>query len=298
MSSIMDNLRALQGERGAPGPPGSPGQSPAKGPGAVVSRPVVARARRRWCSGPVLGALVALAAVSVVLVAIKVGRPLRGGETAIAAASGEPSSAGPVQPAGSPAKVTAKVTANETGGDAAHDAAAGPDATEVALVEPGDTDAGAMATLDESDPPEVDVTMADDVGSGSDAAEPEAAPAEEALVEPVEEAPAEPVVVVAEPQAEAPAEPVEEAPVERVESAAPAVPVRVLTQAEDEANKAAIRGLKVMAVFGDERGIGVYTLRGELRRGGRFSGMDITQVTLKYVVFECGNKRYKWMLGR
>jgi hypothetical protein len=73
-------------------------------------------------------------------------------------------------------------------------------------------------------------------------------------------------------------------------------PVRVLTEAEDEANKAAIRGLSVRAVFGDETGITVYTSAGPLREGVRFRGMDVVEVTTRSVVFECGNKRYRWCL--
>jgi hypothetical protein len=274
----------------------------------------------------VLGALVALAAVSVVLVAVKVGRPLRGGETSIAAASGGPSSAGPVQRAGNPPKVKAKVTASDTGSDAADDPAAGthesgaPDVDVAMAAEP---EAARETTEDAEDAPAEEALVEPvEVARAEPLEETPAGPAEETPAGPAEETPAEPVEVVrAEPVEETPAEPAERKPAEPVEVAraepveeaasepeevasepveeeAPAAPVRVLTRAEDEANKAAIRGLKVMAVFGDERGIGVYTSGGELRRGGRFQGMDITQVTLKYVVFECGNKRYKWMLGR
>jgi len=72
----------------------------------------------------------------------------------------------------------------------------------------------------------------------------------------------------------------------------------MLTQAEHEANMTAIRGLRVLGVFEDGKGVAVYTSAGELRAGEQFNEMDITEVTLKYVVFECGNKRYKWMLPR
>jgi len=102
------------------------------------------------------------------------------------------------------------------------------------------------------------------------------------------------------PVASAP-EPVAEADPEAVEGAIPEPakePVRVLTQAEDEANKAAIRSLKVFGVIADDNGVGVYTSEGELRQGDRFSGMAITEVTSRYVLFECGNKRYRWMLPR
>jgi hypothetical protein len=86
--------------------------------------------------------------------------------------------------------------------------------------------------------------------------------------------------------------------VEAAAGTAAAPPVRTLTEAEDKANKAAIRSLKVFGVMSDERGIGVYTSEGELRKGCRFSGMTITEVTPQYVVFECGSKRYRWLLPR
>jgi hypothetical protein len=94
------------------------------------------------------------------------------------------------------------------------------------------------------------------------------------------------------------ADPVEATGAEPVEAAPPKPPVRVLTLEEDEANKAAIRGLKVFGVLADERGVGVYTSEGELRAGGRFHEMEVTEVTLRFVLFESGSKRYRWLLPR
>jgi hypothetical protein len=103
-----------------------------------------------------------------------------------------------------------------------------------------------------------------------------------------------------EPEAESVAvvgsESLEIASAEPVEAPLPKPPVRILTLEEDEANKAAIRELKVFGVLADEQGVGVYTSEGELRAGGQFRAMQVTEVTLRSVLFECGNKRYRWLL--
>ncbi|MBN1916326.1 MAG: hypothetical protein JW889_00335 [Verrucomicrobia bacterium] len=73
-------------------------------------------------------------------------------------------------------------------------------------------------------------------------------------------------------------------------------PDRVLTEAEDEANRTAIRALTVQAVFGDDNSVVVYTSAGQLRQGTRFKDMDVMEVTTRSVLFQCGKKRYRWCL--
>ncbi len=272
MSSIMDELKTLQGKRDASRVGGDAGERPAEPPASPAPMLGAPQAPRRRRSGLVLGVLIALVALGVALVLPRLGGRSRAGERpTVAAADEHPSESSP--------DAQGDAVAN-AGGAVAHDAE--PDATDdtpVALAE-ADTHevAGAGATgVALVEPRDVDDTTIPEVADGASAPE---EPADESAAP--EEATAR----------------VEETRPELVKGAAPALPVRVLTLAEDEANKAAIRGLKVFGVLADEKGIGVYTSAGELREGSRFNEMDVTKVTSRYVILECGNKRYKWMLPR
>jgi len=241
MSSIMDQLRTLQGKRAASQPPGDSGLPPVGGPDVRAPARGAQRARRY---GLMIGVLVGFAVLGASLVVFKGGAPTP--------VETRPAAAEAAQPSG------------ESG--------------------PGVQLALALDLRDTAPEP---------------AEEPPSDPAPSVSLEPVEEAAPEPVEEAPpEPPEEAASEPVGEAPPEPEPEVPSKAPVRVLSQAEHEANMAAIRGLQVVGVLDDGKGIGVYTSEGELRAGGQFDRMDIAEVTLRYVVFESGNKRYKWMLPR
>ena len=315
MSSIMDELRRLQGKR-TPGRPSS-SPDPSGVPDAsepldaqLADMPVAPILTHRTAAGHpgkhtrlLLGGLIAALAVAAALsIAVLGGRPRE--ESA-------------------PVQLASRQAAPEQVAEGADPAPAVPDATGP----PGPDIAADNEPVASDQPVEV-----------AENAEPrqETEPTDTALVlarlrvlealeplheprfelveppggEPHENEPAtqpdqQPAEVASPGPGDAPAapapEPVAEAGPEAVERAVPEPaeePVRILTKAEDETNKAAIRSLKVFGVLADDRGIGVYTSEGELRKGDRFNGMAITEVTSRYVLFECGNKRYRWMLPR
>jgi len=254
MSSIMDELKKLQGKRAAsPPPPTAP----------EIAAPMREALRAKRYSRA-LGVLVGLAVLGATLVVLKSARPSRGPDAATTAVTEKRSAQNEPETQLAMASVAETPVPNEAQG-AEHDAPAPVE------------DPEPVEAIEETLPESVEQTSPDAVPSPSrelvEAASPE--PVEAASPEPVEAASPEPV-----------------------EAAPPKAPVRMLTQAEHEANMTAIRGLRVLGVFEDGKGVAVYTSAGELRAGEQFNEMDITEVTLKYVVFECGNKRYKWMLPR
>jgi hypothetical protein len=279
MSSIMDELKTLQSERtgsGAPGRGETGDDEPPAGGGPVLRTP--GRGRRRP-PGLVLGVGIAIGALAAALVLPGRGGkpPARDGST-LARATEQP--AEETEDAGSVPAAGAQTIPNEAEPEATPDRALAPTepevpeapearTTEPAVVKPDDAD-GAVAAQAASEAEE----------------SPEGPPDESTRLAAADEA--------AESPGESGPEAVEEAHLEPVKEAPP--PVRVLTPAEDAANKAAIRGLKVFGVLVDQKGVGVYTSEGELRVGSRFKEMDVTEVTSRYVVFESGNKRYRWLL--
>jgi hypothetical protein len=266
MSSIMDELRRLQGRRtpGRPLAPPDPSSMPdasepldgqlVDAPRAPIGAGGASAAQPARSPRALLGGLIAILVVATVLSVI-----------ALAGRSRERSA---------PATLASRQEMSQETTAPADVAAPAPD-----IVEPTEPNLEADTT-----PAEIDLVLAR--LHVVEAIEPLAEPRFE-LVEPPagqahDGAEAAPDPEAAEPDAPEPAK----------------EPVRVLTTAEDKANKAAIRSLKVFGVIADERGVGVYTSEGELRKGERFNGMAIIEVTSRYVLFECGNKRYRWMLPR
>ena len=270
MSSIMDELRRLQGRRTQPHapldgvvPPSEPSPPP-EPPAHARIVPACPKAR----SIPThIVAILAFALVGLVALLML---PTLGGRRESAAK----------KTAAAPDTVLAK---------AERQPPAEPDAARPAETSPGATPEQKVS------PP-----TAPDGASGESSEE----PAElAAFLDPIERLP-EPRFELASVPAPTDAQPVEETvPADETADTAAGTleetvtePARVLTEAEDEANKAAIRGLAVHAVFGDDHGIVVYSSAGELREGSHFNGMDVKQVTTRSVLFECGNKRYRWLL--
>jgi len=307
MSSIMDELRRLQGKR----TPGRPSRSPeasrlldesgpvnarlADAPGARVPvRPTMAD---RPSGRPTLlpaGLVVGLVVAVALSVAVLGGRRQKE-STPVAVASHQ---VGPEEVAETdePVEIAEKpLDTEETVGDTepvelAAGAEPNQDAepTEAALVLARLHVVDAIETFDE---PRFEVV--EPPSREPQDAQPATQP-DEQLAQAVDAAPGDAEAAPGpEPVAEATPEAVERAVPEPAEE-----PLRVLTEAEHEANKTAIRSLKVFGVIADDHGVGVYTSEGELRTGDRFNGMAVTEVTSKYVVFECGNKRYRWMLPR
>lgn len=289
MSSIMDELKTLQGSRVAGKRPAGRGGEP--GPEGAARPPHPVWSRQRSQTGVVLG----LAAVLVVLLAVLVvrvggGPPRTADRSTVVAAADRPEEKA--------ADVGAEVVADAAAAATETEAGARQDRASVLaeLIGRMMFRADGRAAPEASDPPETVPTE-----------EPERALTDKAGAEPLPEVAPEPPEIneaetaeatSSEPVETASAEPVEVACTEPVEVAPPKPPVRILTQEEDEANKAAIRGLKVLGVLADDRGVGVYTSSGELRAGGRFHGMQITEVTLRSVLFESGNKHYRRLLPR
>lgn len=279
MSSIMDELKTLQSERtgsGAPGPAETGDDGPPAGGAPVLGTP--GRGRRRP-PALVLGVVIALGALAAALVLPGRGGKSPPGETSTAARRDEG------VPDTRDAQATTETDATELALAKPHDAA-GPAASEAA---------GGIATPEKP-------ADADSEG-GADAEGGAAGEVDESPEGPPDEGVGpDTTTEVAEASGEAGSEPVEAAGTEPDEGAGPeppkkvAPPVRVLTKAEDEANKVAIRGLKVFGVLVDDKGGGVYTSAGELRVGSRLNDMQVTEVTARYVIFKSCNKRYRWML--
>ena len=266
MSSIMDELRRLQGRRTQPHAP-LDGVLPPPEPSPVPAQVVAARPKAQVSPARVVGIL-AFALVGLVALLML---PTLGGRRESAAK----------KTAAAPDTVLAKAERQPPAEpDAARPAETSPDAAPERKVSP---------------------PTAPDGVSGESSEE----PAElAAFLNSIETLP-EPRFELASLPAPAGAQPVEEAALADETADVPAAgtleetvtePARVLTEAEDEANRAAIRGLAVHAVFGDDHGIVVYSSAGELREGSHFNGMDVKQVTTRSVLFECGNKRYRWLL--
>jgi hypothetical protein len=287
MSSIMDELKTLQGNRAFTGRPGRSQGEPGAEPESAGPMCCLVRARRPSHAAVVLALSGALAVLLALLVVHGAGGPARGAVRPVVAAAAE-------RP-----KESAPVVQAEVAADAA--AAAQPEAE----AHTGGGWAPLLAGLIERAKVHSDVVAATDPQAG---VEPEGhtegwwAPLLAGLIEratmhsdvvavhtQLEEPEAESVAVVG-------SESLEIASAEPVEAPLPKPPVRILTLEEDEANKAAIRELKVFGVLADEQGVGVYTSEGELRAGGQFRAMQVTEVTLRSVLFECGNKRYRWLL--
>jgi len=311
MSSIMDELRRLQGKR----TPGRPSSSPdpsdvpdasepldaqlADAPGAPVLTHRAAAGHPGEHTRLLLGGLIAALALAAALSIAVLGGWPREESAPVAMASRQDAPQETTEPADVADPAPDVHAATEPPGP---DVAA--DNEPVAADQPVEV-AEAVEPSQEADAAKMDLVVArlhvleaieplhEPPGGESHDAEP-ATPPDQQLAEVASpgsgDAPAAPAP---EPAAEASPEAVERAVPEPVEE-----PVRILTKAEDEANKTAIRSLKVFGVLADDRGIGVYTSEGQLRKGDRFNGMAITEVTSRYVLFECGNKRYRWMLPR
>ena len=265
MSSIMDELRRLQGRRTQPHAP-LDGVLPPPEPSPVPAQVVAARPKAQVSPARVVGIL-AFALVGLVALLML---PTLGGRRESAAK----------KTAAAPDTVLAKAERHPPAEpDVARPAGTSPDAAPERKVSP---------------------PTAPDGVSGESSEE----PAElAAFLNSIETLP-EPRFELASLPAPTDAQPVEETvPADETADTAAGTleetvtePARVLTEAEDEANRAAIRGLAVHAVFGDDHGIVVYSSAGELREGSHFNGMDVKQVTTRSVLFECGNKRYRWLL--
>jgi hypothetical protein len=294
MSTIMDELETLQGKRApqhAPGPAGPELGEPADAASSWEQLVGHLRSRQRLLAGLVVG----LVLLVVALLTLPLTGRARGGR--MRASSDAPDRAA------APATHDAVVASGQPGGAAraesavaAVDAPTADETTEptimLSLLAP--YSAPTFGPVETSTA--ADGASADEAVSTENPEEPEAPPAD---TEPAEPKMALSLLMPYTAPTFGPLDPSGQgtliaglAP----DALASAPPVRTITKAEDEANKAAIRALKVHAVLSDEHGIGLYTSEGHLHEGSSFRGMEVKTITSRYVVFEYGPKRYKWLL--
>jgi hypothetical protein len=279
MSSIMDELRRLQGKRSpgrpssmpdTPGVPDEPGRLDvqlADSPGTPVLTDRTATEQTGRRTALLVGGLIAALAVAVALSVSVLGGRRQDESEAVVLASRQVAPEKVAQPVKAESPVGAEEPI-ELAADVEPGPAAGAADTAMVLAR-----LHVLETIETFDEPRFEPV------------EPPRAEAQDA--EPTTQPDQQLAEAASVELGEAPAAPSPE-PVEK--------PVHILTRDEDEANKTAIRSLKVFGVLADDDGVGVYTSEGELRTGDRFNGMTVTEVTSRYVVFERGNKRYRWML--
>jgi len=295
MSWIMKELQALQGKQNTS--PVHDTQPPAPEHTDPITPPVhqAKQPPRTTRYGIAICVLTAVTTLGITLLVFQAARPVRGGrDLRLAAATGPPA---PEHAAPTEATVSATENTRDDSGESPETPnTTGPqtpaltdteDVAEAVEVEPPEHPAG------ESVAPDLTAETTETPGPG---------PEQESVATEAETTAEAQTPAIAD-TAASPDETARPQPGPATDAAADTIPapevqVRVLTQEEDEANRAAIRDLKVLAVLAGDKGVGVYTSAGELRTGKQFGGMDIARVTNRYVIFECGNKRYKWMLPR